>query len=46
MPINGVEMSLIFCRNFGPLVLVLALNHFALGTQPTPGEKKVGLHPC
>ena len=38
---NGVEMSLIFRRILGPLVLGWAPNHFVLGAQLAPGEKKV-----
>ena len=37
---NGVEMSLIFRRILGPLVLGWAPNHFALGAQLAPGKKK------
>ena len=36
---NGVEMSLIFCRILGPLVLGWTPNHFVLGAQFAPGEK-------
>ena len=41
----GVEMSLIFRRILGPLVLGLAPN-FDLGAQFAPGQKKVSLFPC
>ena len=36
---NGVEMSLIFRRVLGPLVLSWTPNHFGLGAQLAPGEK-------
>ena len=36
---NCVEISSIFCRILGPLVLGWAPNHFILGTQLAPGEK-------
>ena len=35
---NAVEISLIFRRILGPLVLGWAPNHFVLGTQLAPGE--------
>ena len=38
---NGIEMSLIFCRIHGPLVLGWAPNHFVLGAQLGPGAKKL-----
>ena len=38
---NGVEMSLIFCKILGPLVLDWATNHFVLGAQFAPGEKRL-----
>ena len=37
---NGVEMSLIFHRILGPLVLDWAPYHFVVDTQVAPGEKK------
>ena len=37
---NGVEMSLIFQRILGPLVLGWAPYHIVLGAQVAPGEKK------
>ena len=44
---NGIEMSLIFGRTLGPLVLGWASNHFVfLGAQLVHGEKKVSLYPC
>ena len=36
---NCVEMSSIFCRILGPLVLGWASNHFILGAQLAPGKK-------
>ena len=36
---NGVEMSLIFRRILGPLVLSWAPNNFVLGAQLARGEK-------
>ena len=36
---NAVEISLIFRRILGPLVLGWAPNHFVLGAQLAPGEK-------
>ena len=36
---NGVEMSSIFGRVLGPLVLGWAPNHFVLGAQFAHGEK-------
>ena len=38
---NGVEMSLIFPQILGSLVLGWAPNHFVLGTQLAPGEKRL-----
>ena len=38
---NGIEMSLIFGQTLGPLVLGWAPNHFALGAQLAPGEKRL-----
>ena len=38
---NGVEMSLIFRRILGPLVLSWAPNHFVLGAQLAPDEKRL-----
>ena len=38
---NGVEMNLIFLRIQGPLVLGRAPNHFVLGAQLAPGEKRL-----
>ena len=38
---NGVKMGLIFCRILGPLVLGWAPNHFVLGAQLVPGEKRL-----
>ena len=38
---NGVEMSSIFHRILGPLVLGWAPNHFVLGAQVAPGEKRL-----
>ena len=35
----NVEISLIFYRILGPLVLDWAPNHFVLGAQLAPGEK-------
>ena len=43
---NGVEMSLIFRRILGPLVLSWAPNNFVLGAQLAPDEKKVSLYSC
>ena len=37
---NGVEMSL-FPPNPGPLRFGLGPNHFVLGPQPAPGEKRL-----
>ena len=37
---NGIEMSLIFDQTLGSLVLGWAPNHFVLGTQLAPGEKR------
>ena len=42
---NAVEISLIFHRILGPLVLGWAPNNFVLGAQLAPGEKKVSLYP-
>ena len=36
---NAVEISLMFRRILGPLVLGWAPNHFVLGAQLAPGEK-------
>ena len=36
---DGVEMSLIFFRTLGPLVLGWALIIFVIGAQLAPGEK-------
>ena len=38
---NAVEISLIFRRILGPLVLGLAPNYFVLGAQLAPGEKRL-----
>ena len=38
---NGIEMGLIYCRTLGPLVLVWAPNHFVLGAQLAPDEKRL-----
>ena len=38
---NGGEMSIIFCRILGPLALGWAPNHFVLGAQLAPGEKRL-----
>ena len=38
---NGVEMSLIFRKIMGPLVLGWAMNNFVFGAQLAPGEKKL-----
>ena len=38
---NAVEISLIFCRILGPLVLGWAPNHYILGAQLAPGEIKL-----
>ena len=38
---NAVEISLIFRRILGPLVLGWAPNHFVLGAQLAPGEKRL-----
>ena len=43
---NDIEMSLIFGQALGPLVWGWALNHFDLGAQLAPGEKKISLYPC
>ena len=46
---NGVKMSLIFCQILGPLVLDWAPNHFVLGAQFVPAEKRVvckGMKTC
>ena len=40
---NGVEMSFIFCRILGPLVLSWAPNHFVLGAQLSSGEKSLSV---
>ena len=41
MLVNGVEMSLVFRRILGPLVLGWAPNHFVLGAQLALGEKRL-----
>ena len=38
---NAVEICLIFQRILGPLVLGWAPNHFVLGAQLAPGEKRL-----
>ena len=38
---NAVEISLIFHRILGPLVLGWAPNHFVLGAQLAPGKKRL-----
>ena len=38
---NDVEIDLIFRRILGPLVLGWAPNHFVLGAQDAPGEKRL-----
>ena len=38
---NAVEISLIFRRNLGPLVLGWAPNHFVLGAQLAPDKKRL-----
>ena len=38
---NGIEMSLIFGQTLGPLVLGWTPNHFVLGAQLAPGEKRL-----
>ena len=38
---NAVEISLIFRWILGPLVLGWAPNHFVLGAQLAPGEKRL-----
>ena len=38
---NGIKMSLIFGQTLGPLVLGWAPNHFVLGAQLAPGEKRL-----
>ena len=38
---NDVELSLIFYRILGPLVLGWAPNHFVLGAQLAPGKKRL-----
>ena len=38
---NAVEISLFFHRILGPLVLGWAPNHFVLGAQLAPGEKRL-----
>ena len=40
---NGVEMSLIVHRILDPLVLGWAPNHFVLGAQVAPGEKRLSV---
>ena len=41
----GIEMSFIFRRIFGPLVLGWAPNNFVLGAQLAPSEKQVACFP-
>ena len=43
---NGVEMSLIYCGILGPLDLGWAPNHFVLGAQLAPGEKRLDCIPA
>ena len=38
---NGVKMGIIFRRIQGPLFLGWAPNHFVLGAQLVPGEKRL-----
>ena len=38
---NGVEMSSLLHQILGPLVLGWAPNHFVLGAQLAPGEKRL-----
>ena len=38
---NDVEISLIFRQILGPLVLSWVPNHFVLGAQLAPGEKRL-----
>ena len=38
---KGVEISLIFRRILGPFILGWAPNHFVLGAQLAPGEKRL-----
>ena len=40
---NAVEISLIFRRILGPFVLGWAPNHFVLGAQLAPGEKRLNV---
>ena len=42
---NAVEISLIFRRILGPLVLGWAPNRFVLGAQLAPGEKRLDCIP-
>ena len=42
---NGVEMSLIFHRILGPLVLGWVPNHFVFGAQVAPGKKTLVCFP-
>ena len=41
MLVNGIKIGLIFRRTMGPLVLVWARNHFVLGAQLAPDEKRL-----
>ena len=41
---NDAEISF-FSLNFGPLSFGLDPNHFVLGAQLAPGEKRVSLYP-
>ena len=38
---NGIKMILIFGQTLGPLVLGWAPNHFVLGAQLAPGDKRL-----
>ena len=42
---NDIEMSLIFGQTLGPLVWGWAPNHFDLGAQLAPGEKRLACIP-
>ena len=42
---KGIEMSFIFHRTLGPLVLGWAPNNFVLGAQLTPSEKQLACIP-
>ena len=42
---NAVEISLIFRRILGPLVLAWAPNRFVLGARLAPGEKRLDCIP-